>query len=111
MAMRELVIELPEPLHRQLLAETTEEQLAGGQVLVEALELWLREKRRELLSERERIKCALERTGLLVPPADRYYSKRELVDEASREAKREQVRQILSKLKRPLSEDIIKDRR
>lgn len=100
--MAELVVRLPQPLYRRLLKRTAREKREPNEIIVEAVEHWLREE----TSEEARIQRALQRTGLLVPPEEKRYATGRAVD-------REALRRRLAKihLDPPLSEDIITDRR
>ncbi len=100
--MAELVVRLPQPLYRRLLKRTAIEKREPNEVIVEAVEYWLRED----TSDEARIERALRRTGLLVPPEEKRYAMGRAID---REALRRKLAKI--RLDPPLSEDIIADRR
>ncbi|MCK4316335.1 MAG: hypothetical protein KAX24_11240 [Anaerolineae bacterium] len=107
--MGEVLMRLSPPLYQRLLKRTAVEKREPAEAIIEAIKHWLREEKQP--SEAVRFQRALERTGLLVPPEEKRYAIREPVDEQTRERDRQRVRQMTAKLKTPLSEDIIRDRR
>lgn len=108
--MSEVLVQLPAPLYQRLIGRAANEKREPADAIVEAVKYWLREED-EQPSEEERFRRALEHTGLWVPPEERKYAVRESVDEQTREHDRQRVRRIMTKVKTPLSEDIIRDRR
>jgi hypothetical protein len=102
----EVLVRLPPPLYQRLLERTAAEKREPAEVIVEAVENWLREGD----AEEACVQRALERTGLLVPPEEKRYAIYESADEQTRERDRQRVRQMMAKLRTPLSEDIIRDR-
>ena len=101
--MPELVVTLPEQLHRDLLNHLVDWGLSADEVVAEALQLLL--EKREALSERERARRILLKKGLIYPPSEKDFGA------SDREIDRVEVERALAKLKTPLSEDIIRERR
>jgi len=101
----EVVVRMPAALYQRLLERAAAEKRAPEEAVVEAVARWLDEEPVE-----ERIRRALTRHGLLVPPEERRYAHPAPTDEDSLERDRQRVRQIMRKVSTPLSVDIIQGR-
>ncbi len=96
--MPEVRVRLRPALYERLMERAAAQQREPADVVAEAVERWLEE------DPETRLQRALERSGLRVWP------RQAPADEETLEQNRERVRQILAKLKPPLSEDIIQGR-
>lgn len=96
----EVLVRMPSGLYERLVERAAAEKRAPDEAIVEAVTRWLEEEPTEV-----RIRRALERHGLLVPPHERRYA-------TGRQVDRERLKQRLARLRLvpPLSEDIIAER-
>ena len=100
--MGEVLVRLPPPLYRRLIEYTAVVDIEPAEVIVKAVEHWLRKE----ADAEARFRRALQRTGLWVPPEERRYATGRPVDRNELERRLEKL-----VLDPPLSEDIIRDRR
>lgn len=96
--MGEVVVRLRPDIYERLRERAAAQKREPADVIAEAVEHWLEE------DVEDRIRQALERRGLLLGSPDRP------TDPETLERNRQRVRQILARLKTPLSEDIIQGR-
>ncbi len=98
--MSEVVVRMPAALYRRVVERAAAEKRAPDEAIVEAVTRWLEEEPTEV-----RIRRALMRHGLWIPPEERRYATGRPID-------RETLEQRLSRIRLdpPLSEDIIAER-
>ena len=107
--MRTITVELPQSLVEQLQGRAVSEETLK-QVMIEAALAWATRKPRDLPAK-ERALQVLRETGLIMTPErQRVFAEAVRATLPSAGATRHEVKQALSKLKTPLSEEIIAER-
>jgi len=111
MTMEAILVRLPPILTQQIRQELSVDEVPS-QVIAEAVQMWL-ERRREARLERERILQTLGQAGVIMPPERQRALAKAMMASLSLEEvpPRGEVEATLTRLKVPLSAEIIAMRR